>query len=89
MQRSKIRHAGVALFNGSSVLSESGRNLELATRMLQEYLAGSSKTEEAPAFVAHTRLARLDAQTRRYGRGEARARRQRWNSPVNIDPHRN
>jgi tetratricopeptide (TPR) repeat protein len=55
------RHAGVALFNGSSVLTEAGRNLELATRMLQEYLAGSSKTEEAPAFVAHTRLARIDA----------------------------
>jgi hypothetical protein len=43
------------------VLTEAGRNLELATRMLQEYLAGSSKTEEAPAFVAHTRLARIDA----------------------------
>jgi tetratricopeptide (TPR) repeat protein len=55
------RHAGVALFNGSSVLTEAGRNLELASRMLQEYLAGSSKTEEGPAFVAHTRLARLDA----------------------------
>jgi tetratricopeptide (TPR) repeat protein len=55
------RHAGVALFNGSSVLTEAGRNLELATRMLQEYLAGSSKTEEAPAFVAHTRLARIAA----------------------------
>ncbi len=55
------KHAGVALFNGSSVLTEAGKNLELAARMLQEYLAGSSKTEEAPAFVAHTRLARLDA----------------------------
>ncbi|MFZ0744334.1 MAG: hypothetical protein WAM85_08000 [Terracidiphilus sp.] len=56
------RHAGVALFNGASVLSQAGRNLELAARMLEEYLAGPSKTEEAPAFVAHTRLARLDAQ---------------------------
>jgi tetratricopeptide (TPR) repeat protein len=55
------RQAGVALFNGSSVLSEAGRNLELASRMLQEYLAGSSKSEEGPAFVAHTRLARIDA----------------------------
>ncbi len=55
------KRAGVALFNGSSVLSKSGRNPELATRMLQEYLAGSSKTEEGPAFVAHTWLARLDA----------------------------
>ncbi len=56
------KHAGVALFNGSSVLSESGRNLELAARMLQDYLADSSKTEEAPAFVAQTRLARIHAQ---------------------------
>jgi hypothetical protein len=28
--------------------------------MLEDYLAGSQKTEEAPAFVAHNRLARLD-----------------------------
>ncbi len=55
------KQAGVALFDGSSVLSSSGKNLELATRMLEEYLAGSSKTEDGPAFVAYTRLARLDA----------------------------
>jgi hypothetical protein len=30
--------------------------------MLEEYLAGSAKSEEAPAFVAHTRLARLKQQ---------------------------
>jgi hypothetical protein len=30
--------------------------------MLEEYLAGSAKTEEAPAFVAHARLARLKLQ---------------------------
>jgi hypothetical protein len=30
--------------------------------MLDDYLAGTSKTEDAPAFVAYVRLARLDAQ---------------------------
>ncbi len=51
--------AGVALFNGSSVLMESHRNAPLAVKMLEEYLNGFTKTEEAPAFAAHTRLARL------------------------------
>jgi tetratricopeptide (TPR) repeat protein len=53
---------GVALFNGASVLSKANRDLPIAARMLEDYLAGSSKTEEAPAFVAHTRLAQIDAQ---------------------------
>jgi hypothetical protein len=30
--------------------------------MLEDYLAGSAKTEEAPAFVAHTWLAHLKQQ---------------------------
>jgi hypothetical protein len=30
--------------------------------MLEEYLASSSQTEEAPVFVAHLRLARLEEQ---------------------------
>jgi hypothetical protein len=33
-----------------------------ACKILDEYLAGSVKTEEAPAFVAHTWLARLKQQ---------------------------
>ena len=57
------RHAGVALFNGASVLIKSNRNPALAIKMLQEYLASTSQTEEAPAFVAHTWLARLYKQT--------------------------
>jgi tetratricopeptide (TPR) repeat protein len=56
------KQAGVALFNGASILSRGGRNLELAVRMFEEYLADNQKTEEAPAFVAATRLARLKAQ---------------------------
>lgn len=56
------RHAGVALYNGASVLIRGKRNLAQAERMLQEYLEDYPKSEEAPAFVAHTRLARLKAQ---------------------------
>jgi tetratricopeptide (TPR) repeat protein len=57
------RKAGVALYNGASVLVKADRNLPLAAKMLEEYLSSPSKTEEAPAFVAHVRLARVLAQT--------------------------
>jgi tetratricopeptide (TPR) repeat protein len=53
------RTAGVALYDGAGVLIRARRDPELAAKMLQDYLAGDSKTEEAPAFVAHYRLARL------------------------------
>ena len=56
------KHAGVALYDGAGVLMESHRDPALAAKMLEDYLAGSSKTEEAPAFVAHLRLARLKEQ---------------------------
>jgi tetratricopeptide (TPR) repeat protein len=55
-------HAGVALYDGAGVLIEAGRNPELAAKMLEDYLAGSSKTEEAPAFIACIRLGRLKRQ---------------------------
>jgi tetratricopeptide (TPR) repeat protein len=51
-------HAGVALYDGAGLLAESNRNPELAATMLDDYLAGA-RTEEAPAFIAHIRLARL------------------------------
>jgi len=54
--------AGVALFNGASVLIRGKRNYALAEKMLEEYLADYPKTEEAPAFVARTWLARLKGQ---------------------------
>jgi predicted Zn-dependent protease len=57
------QHSAVALFNGASVLIKVNRNPAFAIRMLQEYLASSNQTEEAPAFVAHTWLARLYSQT--------------------------
>lgn len=56
------RHAGVALYNGASTLIRSKRNLALAEKMLEEYLADYPKTEEGPTFEAHTRLARVKAQ---------------------------
>jgi tetratricopeptide (TPR) repeat protein len=54
--------AGVALYNGASILMRGGRNLALAAEMLERYLADYSKSEEAPAFVAHTLLAHLKSQ---------------------------
>ena len=56
------RTAGVALFNGASVLTRVNRNPALAAKILEDYLNGPVKTEEAPVFVAHTRLARILAQ---------------------------
>jgi tetratricopeptide (TPR) repeat protein len=56
------RSASVALFDGASILIRTNRDPARAARMLESYLAGSNKTEEAPAFAAHTRLARLKAQ---------------------------
>jgi Tfp pilus assembly protein PilF len=66
-------HAGVALFNGASVLIKSNRNPALAMKMLEAYLAAPSATEEAPAFAARVWLARLMAQ----GGDEEGARRER------------
>ena len=56
------RGSGVALYNGAAVLIKGKRNLALAAKMLESYLADFPKSEEAPAFQAHTRLARLKAQ---------------------------
>jgi len=56
------RGAGVALYNGAAVLIRGKRNLALAVKMLEDYLANYPKSEEAPAFQAHTKLARINAQ---------------------------
>ncbi len=60
--KAESAHAGEALYDGASLLSETHRNPELAAKMFDDYLAGSAKTEEAPAFVAYLRLARLKDQ---------------------------
>jgi tetratricopeptide (TPR) repeat protein len=54
--------ASVALFDGAGVLTGANRDPALAAKMLADYLASSSKTEDAPAFEAHVRLARLKKQ---------------------------
>jgi tetratricopeptide (TPR) repeat protein len=59
---SRDKHAGIALYDGASVLARAHRNLALAATMLQDYLDSPFKNEEAPAFVAHVRLARLKQQ---------------------------
>jgi predicted Zn-dependent protease len=56
------KHAGVALFDGAAILAKAKRDLALAAKMLNGYLASPAKSEEAPAFVAYTRLARIDGQ---------------------------
>jgi tetratricopeptide (TPR) repeat protein len=56
------KHAGGALYDGASVLTKAKRDPALAVKMLDDYLAGASKTEDAPAFIAYVRIARLDAQ---------------------------
>lgn len=56
------KRSSVALYNGANVLRASGRDPERAAKMLEECLASPVKSEEAPAFVAHTWLARLKQQ---------------------------
>lgn len=53
------KRAGVPLFDGASLLIDANRDLPRAARMLEDYLVGQAKTEEAPAFAAYTRLARV------------------------------
>jgi tetratricopeptide (TPR) repeat protein len=56
------RHAAVALFNGASTLARANRDPEIAIRLFESYLASPDKTEEAPAFDALVRLAKLRKQ---------------------------
>ena len=57
------RTAGVAMFNGASVLMKSNRKPALAIKLLETYLDSPTATEEAPAFTARVWLARLKVQT--------------------------
>jgi tetratricopeptide (TPR) repeat protein len=72
------KHADAALYNGAGVLLKANRQPALAAKMLEDYLAGTNKTEEAPAFVAWARLARLrdqlgDAEAAKRDRAAAQA----------------
>ena len=57
------RRSAVALFNGASILTRANRQPQLAIELYQSYLASPDKTEEAPAFDAMVRLAKLLNQT--------------------------
>ena len=56
------KRAAGALYSGAALLIQTSRDPARAAKMLEEYLAGSVKSEDAPAFVAHTWLARLKQQ---------------------------
>jgi len=56
------KSARYPLYDGAGVLIEAKQNPQLAEQMLENYLAGSQKSEEAPAFVAYIRLSRLKQQ---------------------------
>jgi len=56
------KRASAALYSGAGVLVKTNRQTALAARMLEDYLASNSKSEEAPAFAAWTQLARLREQ---------------------------
>ncbi len=56
------KRPGVPLYDAAGVLIESNRDPALAAKLLGDYLAGNAKSEEAPAFEAHLRLARLKKQ---------------------------
>jgi predicted Zn-dependent protease len=53
----------VALYNGAQALIKANREPQLAAKMIEDYLKSSSMTEEAPAFAAHTQLARVLSKT--------------------------
>ena len=56
------KHSSVALYDGAGLLAQSKRDPAFAASLLDNDLSRSSKTEEAPAFIAHIRLARLKQQ---------------------------
>jgi tetratricopeptide (TPR) repeat protein len=58
----KEKHASTSLFNGATVLQRANRNLPLAAKLFETYLAAPDKTEEAPAFDVLVRLAKLRQQ---------------------------
>jgi hypothetical protein len=52
----------VALFNGATILARANRQAALAIQLFEAYVASPGKTEEAPAFDALARLAKLRKQ---------------------------
>lgn len=50
---------GVASADGASVLIRANRDLPFARQLLEQYLASSNKSEDAPAFQTHVALGKL------------------------------
>jgi tetratricopeptide (TPR) repeat protein len=50
---------GPALVDGAGILSRSHREQQLATQLLQLYLASPNQSADAPAFQVHAQLSRL------------------------------
>ena len=50
---------GVASADGASVLIRANRDLPFARQLLEQYLASSNKSEDAPAFQTHVQLGKL------------------------------
>jgi len=67
------------LYDGAGVLIAAKRNPQVAAQMLASYLSGSSLTEDAPAFIAHIRLARLKQQL-----GDAAGAQQEFAAAANL-----
>lgn len=57
------KKSAVALFNAAGTLARANRQPQEAIRLFKSYLASQELTEEAPAFDALTRLAKLEKQT--------------------------
>jgi hypothetical protein len=77
-----MTNVSVALYNGSGVLIDSHRDPELAGKMLEDHLAGSSKTEADRAFLADIWLGVNEAATQRCCRRTAGVRGGADNRPL-------
>jgi tetratricopeptide (TPR) repeat protein len=58
----KDPRATIALYDGAGVLIDGKLDPGTAARLLEEYLASPTMTEEGPAFEAHVRLAKMKKQ---------------------------
>jgi tetratricopeptide (TPR) repeat protein len=70
---------GVASADGASVLIRAGRDLPFARQLLEEYLASSNKSEDAPAFQTHVQLGKL-----LNGMGDAPGAQQQFAAAVEL-----
>jgi len=70
---------GVASADGASELIRAGRDLPFARQLLEEYLASSNKSEDAPAFQTHVQLGKL-----LNGMGDAPGAQQQFAAAVEL-----